>query len=637
MLYVDIESAIDNIASDVEFLQPLYEAIVNSVHSHSTKINIDIDYDKKSNYITSYCVTDNGDGYTHDNITSFSTLWAKIKQEPGALGSGRLMFLRVFEYVEIESYTGLNKINILFDRNFSPASIKPEISNQSKKTITKFFNLLPDYQNTMKFNPNKIKETIFHELLPLFAKILTNKQNLTFTINGEQWIDKQNIAEKFGQMQLSYTNFELTPFNRLITEKFNLFYNINKDAKGKIIQFYGAAGRKVRNFSSSVSIRKLPENASGIFCLTSDYLDVRVKDDRKDFKIAPNESNRTQTHPISFTEINQQLQIKLNEIILENFPNYQKDFETKKQNLMEQYPHLSEYIDEVQNLTYSDEEIIEEAKNRMADSFKKTQKALEDFKIEITTKRDFNEQKFNSIIKTFTKTGRDQLASYIAYRQTILDMMKAIAENTDVDKKIFNEKSIHELFMPKNTTSECYPHLGTNVWILDDKFMSYLYAASDKEIKHIREKFHNELEALKEDVNDADKPDLILFFSDSSEDIQRDVLIIEFKKQDVTFHEKVKAITQLEIYASVIYDTMKNIRSIHTYTIIDIDPKFATYLKRTIKLHENSLGENSEYSSYYSYVPDYKAHINVISFDQVIKDAMKRNKVFLNILRKQHS
>lgn len=84
-------------------------------------------------------------------------------------------------------------------------------------------------------------------------------------------------------------------------------------------------------------------------------------------------------------------------------------------------------------------------------------------------------QIWKKITKTFTKTGRD-LASYIAYRQTILEMLETIITQTDVNQQVFKEKSIHELYMPQGVTSHEYTKYGTNVWIFDDKYMSYLYA-----------------------------------------------------------------------------------------------------------------------------------------------------------------
>lgn len=342
MLFVDIETAVNHIANEVELLQPLYEAIVNAVHAKSTKININISQDTKG-FIKDYSITDNGEGFTELNIKSFSRLWSNLKNEPGALGSGRLMYLRVFEYVEISSFTGQKKVNILFNKDFDPDNIVKENNTTPSGTILLFKNMKDDYIEKEKFDLDVIKEKIFYELLPLFSKILKDKtKNIEININNEVWITSENIEEQFQELNLEHIDFELSSSFSLIPETFTLFYNITEDGKSNLHQFYGAAGRKVRNFITRVKLRKLPNNASGIFCLTSPYLDVRVRDDRRDFKILATEHNPSETNPISFVDINAQLQIELNKIVFEKFPNFQKEFSIKKYSVIQKYPHLAE-------------------------------------------------------------------------------------------------------------------------------------------------------------------------------------------------------------------------------------------------------------------------------------------------------
>lgn len=638
MLFVDIETAVNHIANEVELLQPLYEAIVNAVHAQATKIDIDINQDDKG-YIKDYSIVDNGEGFTELNIKSFSRLWSNLKNEPGALGSGRLMYLRVFEYVEIKSFTGQKQVNILFNKDFDPNNIEKENNTSQRGTTLLFKNMQEDYIEKEICDIDAIKEKIFYELLPLFSNILKDSiKNISININSKEWITSDNIEDQFQELNLEHIDFELSSSFSLVPEQFTLFYNITEDEKSNVHQFYGAAGRKVRNFITRVKLRKLPNNASGIFCLTSPYLDVRVRDDRRDFKILATEHNPSETNPISFVDINSQLQIELNKIVFEKFPNFQEEFNIKKQNVIQGYPHLAEYIKDVKNATFTEDEIVDTALTKMRESFDSTQKSLRIFKENIIKKRSFDESEFEKITKTFTKTGRDQLASYIAYRQTILEMLETIINQTDVNKEKFKEKSIHELYMPQGVTSEEYTKYGTNVWIFDDKYMSYLYAASDSQIQQIRKQFIKEYkeaynEEPEEDVNDGDRPDLVVFFSDEHEEEQKDVLIVEFKKYDASYHEKIKAINQMEIYASVLADTIPNVRSIFAYTIVEIDEKYRKYLTRTAAFHENSLGDNELINSYYKYNEHVKAHLHILSFDQVVLDAKKRNQVFLDILR----
>lgn len=129
------------------------------------------------------------------------------------------------------------------------------------------------------------------------------------------------------------------------------------------------------------------------------------------------------------------------------------------------------------------------------------------------------------------------------------------------------------------------------------------------------------------------KPDLVMFYSDP-ENEYKDVLLIEFKKLDGTIDDKEKAINQINRYPRYIDDNIKNIRSIFTYTILDIDKELRDGLTKEHGFVENAFGNNeNNVCAYYRYNPAVKAHINVVSFKQVVEDANKRNKVFLDILK----
>jgi len=231
----------------------------------------------------------------------------------------------------------------------------------------------------------------------------------------------------------------------------------------------------------------------------------------------------------------------------------------------------------------------------------------------------------------------EQLADYIGYRQTIIDMLLEIYDETSKKKTSFDEADIHNLFMPKGNTSKDLFTYANNVWIFDDKFMSYNYCASDKTIAKIVSDVTGKSvdEIIQHHKNQ--EPDLVMFYSDP-EDEYKDVLLIEFKRLNNKLSEKKKAITQLQDYPMYIRKNIENIRSIFSYTIIDIDEPFREWLTNSQTFDEYSFGDSTnKISSYYKYVSGkdgvINAHLNVIEFFQVLKDADKRNKVFLDILK----
>lgn len=112
-------------------LLPLFEAVVNSIHGiedaglspESGKISIQIlrkdkqptlrleDEKKKPGpdareEIAGFKITDNGIGFNDANMQSFETLDSELKASKGCRGIGRLLWLKAFNKVKVESVYG---------------------------------------------------------------------------------------------------------------------------------------------------------------------------------------------------------------------------------------------------------------------------------------------------------------------------------------------------------------------------------------------------------------------------------------------------------------------------------------------------------------------------------------------------
>lgn len=101
-------------------LMPVFEAVVNSIHSieemnnlpdgkitlrinRATQVNLDLDV-KSQPPIIGFTIIDNGCGFNEINVKSFKTLDSDHKIDKGCRGVGRLMWLKAFDLVEIESH-----------------------------------------------------------------------------------------------------------------------------------------------------------------------------------------------------------------------------------------------------------------------------------------------------------------------------------------------------------------------------------------------------------------------------------------------------------------------------------------------------------------------------------------------------
>ena len=159
---VDISSILRQINENITFFQPLFEAIINSLDAQATNIDIKIYTDKQKTLfdnvlrcaITGYSVTDNGIGFTKENRDSFSKYLSSYKQKIGCKGIGRFTWLKIFENIDIESYTGQEKVGFKFNKKFSENDIAIENDTSERKTKVTFGNVNQKYYD--KFNSAKL-------------------------------------------------------------------------------------------------------------------------------------------------------------------------------------------------------------------------------------------------------------------------------------------------------------------------------------------------------------------------------------------------------------------------------------------------------------------------------------------------
>jgi len=637
---VNLKRAIRSIGK-VKFYQPLYEAIVNSFQANADEIKISFNKNE-FNTIEDYTVEDNGDGFTNENIRSFLELWSDYKSSIGGLGSGRILCLKVFDNIHIESKTKYKEVIINFNSEFKANSkeyLKIIDTISSKPiTITKFQNMNSTFLSESEqeeYNLDLIKEDIFIKLLPMFIRFQDENKKFKIYIDNKIWLDDKILGKIFKELEFKNKSFIIEKnLNKKepVNYEFTLYYRIKKDKKNELQQFYGASDRNIIGFPNGVRVEKLENDWSAIFCLTSNYFEEnRVADARNKFIIGLGDNNSASLeNPITFPEINKKLSSLIEEILKEKFPKLEDNFIKSQNKVIDKFPHLLRYVKKIDNLTLTESQIQKKAEDFFIKETKQTRNNIEKFTKDIKSgKNKFDDKKLKEITNHFTQTGVEQLADYVGYRQTIIEMLLEIYGK----KNNVAEKDIHDLFMPMGETSNTLSYHANNIWIFDDKFMSYSYCASDKTIskivKDVTGKDRNTI-----DKNQRDKePDLVMFYSDSPEKY-KDVLLIEFKKLNGTIDDKEKAINQINRYPRYIEENIENIRSIYTYTILDIDNELKDGLTKEHGFVENAFGDSQDkVSAYYKYNPHVKAHINVISFIQVIKDANKRNKVFLDILK----
>ncbi|MCD7933595.1 MAG: hypothetical protein LUH15_20880 [Tannerellaceae bacterium] len=137
-------------------LLPLFEAIVNSIHSiqrlnnKNGLINISFTRDNSQgtifedgvnlNPIKDFIIEDNGEGFNNTNYTSFRSANSILKLDIGGQGVGRFIWLKAFKNVHIKSFYKEEEVYYMreFDFQLVDGGIRNLLLNtlQDKKRTT---------------------------------------------------------------------------------------------------------------------------------------------------------------------------------------------------------------------------------------------------------------------------------------------------------------------------------------------------------------------------------------------------------------------------------------------------------------------------------------------------------------------
>lgn len=568
--------------------QVLHEAIMNSIQANAHNIDIKISYQALGKnspcMVDSMSITDDGEGFTVKNTESFETYKTTHKQNMGAKGVGRFLFLKLFNNIFISS---LDK-NIKFDINDVVVST---VTNSSEQTIINFSSAKKDIVLDLKLIESNIEE----HFLPYFHLM---KNDPTVVINLTA-----NDEKIFSISSEDIPDFKTDKF-QLKKHEFTIAYVLDYYDEQKNNGFYCANNRVViKNNKDEKTKLKSFQSVNILFLLSSEYLNKKINDTRDDFLIHPKQKNST-LGDLSWSEIQDAFSEKLKNILLANDINVEKQAKVELDKAIDEAPYLSGYL--IDNEYSKDStQLIAEAEKKLTDDKKILRGATYN-----------NEQERKQKLSIVTHS---ELAEYIYDRQKIIDNLKNLTHRKTL------EKEIHNLFMEQNTTDEKRDYKSNNLWLFDDRFMVYDKVFSEKQIKEI----------FPGSSGNLHRPDILSIVSNTyNKDDIRDIVIIELKKPD-NKTTPAGAEEQLLDYASDVNSSNADSSNadskirIWTYAFLKFNKETCKKLKNK---DYNEVPTQSKYSIYYKYYEKDNVIINFMDYDALADDANTRNKTFMNIL-----
>lgn len=638
---VKIDNVLKGFNNKIPFMQPLYEAITNSLEAHAQNIWITfskeelLDNETMKPKIVGFVVKDDGDGFNQKNRESFGEYLSSYKAELGCKGIGRFTWLKVFNEIKIKSQLLDECVTIDFDKSYSDDKMKITKQKADKiyteisfKYVTDNYYNYKDKDERFKADIVAIKENIEnHLMIKLF--LLREEKKVDFSIHlilddKEELINSENLP------QLHKKSFEVLD-EKKDKYDFNLYYKFSNDGRNIHKLHYCADGRTVLDFPKSIQFSRLADNASVTMLLASSYFDKRINNERNEFTFDPKENNPTLDNPLPMPRINTVLKENVDNIILQRYPDIKKENQTLIEECINENPHLGKYIRKGEyGLIYDKKDLLKKAN---AEFVAEKEKVLNNFK-KMIEENNLSSDNFLKNIAKLNDISNRELAQYFHYRQEIINGLKDLDDNNCTQEELF-----HNLFMKKGDISDSeksdYSPYNSNIWLLDDKYMSYTKMFSDKKIGIIKQQIINE---NPNSYGDGKEPDLAVFYNDSNGNI-KDVVVVELKAAGATTPFKMFSLSEINRNLGFIAESIDSIETLYGYIITKIDSqmeKELNYQQGVSRLF--TAGNNPIYYYYNDKIVDKNGvqlpcHVYILSTNTICEDAGARNKIFLDIIK----
>jgi hypothetical protein len=651
-------------------LLPLFEAVVNSIHSIDERIEKQKDFtmydarivinvirsnqtriDNEKPELIGFSIEDNGIGFNANNYQSFQMLDSEYKIDKGCRGIGRLLWLKAFQSVSINSNYKENgiiknlqfKFNAqknIFDEKRADSSLGSDI-----KTIVSLNNIIKYYYESIPKTLSVISRSLLEHCLWYFLRIGSAPQILIQDIDETILLNKEYDsymlnAAKSDSFIIKNQTFEITHVKLKI------------NAKNQNTVSYSAANRLVKNESLKGKIPGLfgtindGEDEFNYMCFVcSDYLTERVTPERLSFNIAENIEPMFADSEISFNEIRDKV-IESVKTYLAPYLEEKKEEGRKKvtdfvNNRAPRYRSILKRIpkdEQIVDPSISDKELELKLHSHFVNF--ESELISEGHDLMIPQNME-DEEDYSSRIEDYLSKATDikqsDLANYVTHRKVIIDLL-GNALKVKSDGKYVKEEIIHKLIMPMQKNSDEIFDNDSNLWLIDERLSFHNFFASDKTIKSMP---ITESESTKEpdlfSLNVYDNP---ILANEGQTLPLASITVVELKRpmrDDAKAGEDKDPIEQALGYLNRIRKGNAKTEDGRPIPYSENIPGFCyilcdltkTVIERCDML---DLQITSDKMGYFGFHKKYNSYIEVISFDRLLNMAKQRNRAFFDKL-----
>jgi hypothetical protein len=602
--------------------------------------------------ILGFTITDNGVGFNDENLVAFKTLDTDHKVNKGCRGIGRLLWLKAFESVDISSRF-MNDDMVLMHRSFAfdaktgvqHEALVEALSSIGTGTSVALTGFDKKYRKYAFKSAEAISNAIFEHCLWYFVRTGGTAQILVED-DGES-IDLGDVFDN--HMHSSAVPEEIT----IKGEAFELLHIKLRTTSTSVHAIaYCADNRLVLQEKLSGKIpglhgRLADDNGSFVYVcyVSARVLDERARPERTGFDLAGDVgelfadaeitwedirsavSKSASAHLATYLDtVKQQVRERVHTFVSTKAPRYR--------------PIVARIPEDALNIDpeISDKELDLTLHRHLADIERQMLAAGHDL---MKVKEDESATDYQARLSDYLKTADDikksDLANYVAHRKVILDLLEGAMQRKP-DGRYVREDVIHSLIMPMRMDSTELLLDNCNLWLVDERLAFHDYLASDKPLSAIPVTGST---ATKEPdimaLNIFDNPMVV---AEGQSMPMASIVIVEIKRpmrNDSRAGEIDDPIEQalgyLERIRSGKVSTARG-RPIpksedipgFCYIICDITPS----IEKRCVMHD--LTRTSDGLGFFTFKQNFKAYVEVISFDRLVNMAKERNRMFFDKL-----
>lgn len=642
-------------------LMPLYESISNSIDAiaehgdshlkHQIKIKLiqENDLAKQGGdellKVSGFDVIDDGAGFHERNLQSFKQAYSRTKVKLGGKGVGRFTLLKVFSTVNVESVFQVEGSH--FKRVFT-FSIADEVKDAEKVTPTNescgtkisVRGMDVKYQPGWPTDPIAIAEKIVTHFLIRFAA--RSCPPMYLEAPGYPRLSLQNHFDETVQTHIQECNFSVDG------REFSIQAYRHIDGRARHELHLCANGREVTTSRLRDLLTELPERLIDseqrsyalIVLITGEYLDDNANTERTQIAFQTEEEPVIGNALISRNSLNRGIANAIRPLLANDLKATHEEKRLQIEKFVEEapeyraltHPRYKEIIEQQIQPGLTSEKLDEallHVRREVEDQLRKEVKAVS-ARFD-TESFDQYQEKFRAIAEQANEIGKAQLAAYIAHRRTILDLVNNSLKRAQSDKKYPLERVLHKMIFPMGETSRDVFFEQQNLWVIDERLCYHTILTSDKKLKSI-----SGLENTS-----GKEPDIFAFFYDTpigvsepDETSSGGIIIIEFKRPGRDNYDKDPADQIIQRFREINEGNVKNIEG------RPINPKNIRYTGYLIadltpSLHKQVFGRyhlSADGEGYFTTLAGGNGYVEIISYEKLLKDAIRRNRILFEKL-----